>query len=45
MQLDHFNIAAPLELIEACRDFYVEVLGFEDGCSTSGIIDAIRQQE
>jgi len=31
MRLDHFNIAAPLELIEACRDFYVNVLGFEEG--------------
>jgi catechol 2,3-dioxygenase-like lactoylglutathione lyase family enzyme len=31
MRLDHFNIAAPPDLIEACRDFYVDVLGFEEG--------------
>ncbi len=31
MKLDHFNIAAPMELLDACRDFYVEVLGFEEG--------------
>mgnify|MGYP001591846110 FL=1 len=31
MQLDHFNIAAPLDLLETVRDFYVDVLGFEDG--------------
>ena len=31
MQLDHFNIAAPLDRIEACRIFYVNVLGFEVG--------------
>lgn len=31
MQLDHFNIAAPMELLETVRDFYMEVLGFEEG--------------
>lgn len=31
MKLDHFNISAPLELLETVRDFYVEVIGFEDG--------------
>lgn len=31
MQLDHFNIAAPLDLLETVRDFYVDVLGFADG--------------
>ena len=31
MQLDHFNIAAPMELLERVRDFYVEVLGCEEG--------------
>lgn len=31
MQLDHFNIAAPWDLIETVRDFYVAVLGFEEG--------------
>lgn len=31
MQLDHFNIAAPMALLDTVRDFYVEVLGFEEG--------------
>ena len=31
MQLDHYNIAAPMDMIEACRDFYVDILGFEEG--------------
>lgn len=31
MQLDHFNIAAPMELLETVRDFYRDVLGFEEG--------------
>jgi catechol 2,3-dioxygenase-like lactoylglutathione lyase family enzyme len=31
MQLDHFNIAAPMDLLETTRDFYVSVLGFEEG--------------
>lgn len=31
MQLDHFNIAAPWDLIETVRAFYVDVLGFEEG--------------
>lgn len=31
MQLDHFNIAAPMDLLERVRDFYVDVLGFEEG--------------
>jgi catechol 2,3-dioxygenase-like lactoylglutathione lyase family enzyme len=31
MKLDHFNIAAPADLLETVRDFYVDVLGFEDG--------------
>jgi glyoxylase I family protein len=31
MELDHFNIAAPGELLETCRAFYVDVLGFEVG--------------
>ncbi|MEE4218548.1 MAG: VOC family protein [Xanthomonadales bacterium] len=31
MQLDHFNIAAPMDLLKAVRDFYVDVLGFEEG--------------
>jgi len=29
--LNHFNIAAPAELIEDVRDFYVEVLGLRVG--------------
>jgi catechol 2,3-dioxygenase-like lactoylglutathione lyase family enzyme len=31
MQLDHFNIAAPIGLLEQARDFYVNVLGFREG--------------
>lgn len=31
MQLDHFNIAAPMDLLDEVRDFYVAVLGFEVG--------------
>ena len=31
MKLDHFNIAAPWNLLENVKDFYVDVLGFEDG--------------
>lgn len=31
MRLDHFNIAAPWALLETVRDFYVDVLGFEEG--------------
>ena len=31
MQLDHFNIAAPMDLLDEVRDFYVAVLGFETG--------------
>lgn len=31
MRLDHFNIAAPMELLEKVRDFYRDVLGFEEG--------------
>ena len=30
-RLDHYNIAAPLAMIEALRSFYCEVLGFEPG--------------
>ena len=29
--LDHINITAPAELLDACRDFYVEVLGLAVG--------------
>ena len=29
--IDHINIAAPTSLIEACRTFYVDVLGFVEG--------------
>lgn len=29
--LQHFNITAPVELLEQVRDFYVEVLGLEVG--------------
>ena len=29
--LHHINIAGPAALIESCRDFYVHVLGLEDG--------------
>jgi len=31
MQLDHFNIAAPRDLLEEVRDFYCDVLGFKEG--------------
>jgi len=31
VQLDHFNIAAPMDVLEKVRQFYVDVLGFEDG--------------
>ena len=31
MRLDHFNIAAPWALLETVRNFYVDVLGFEEG--------------
>jgi catechol 2,3-dioxygenase-like lactoylglutathione lyase family enzyme len=31
MQLDHFNIAGPWDLIETIKNFYVDVLGFEEG--------------
>jgi len=31
MNLDHFNIAAPMPLLEEVRDFYCEVLGLTDG--------------
>lgn len=31
MKLDHFNIAASWDLLETVRDFYVDVLGFEEG--------------
>ncbi len=31
MQLDHINIRAPEELLETVRDFYRDVLGFEEG--------------
>ena len=31
MELDHFNIAAPMDLLESVRDFYRDVLGFEEG--------------
>lgn len=31
MQLDHFNIAAPMDLLEKVRNFYCDVLGFEEG--------------
>jgi len=31
MKLDHFNIAAPMDLLQQVRDFYVDVLGFEQG--------------
>jgi glyoxylase I family protein len=29
--LDHINITAPAEMIEACRRFYADVLGLRDG--------------
>jgi catechol 2,3-dioxygenase-like lactoylglutathione lyase family enzyme len=31
LQIDHVNIAGPPSLIEACRRFYVEILGLTDG--------------
>jgi|KBSSwiStaDraftv2_1062776.scaffolds.fasta_scaffold19903_2 catechol 2,3-dioxygenase-like lactoylglutathione lyase family enzyme len=31
MQLDHFNITGPMELLDRARDFYRDVLGLEDG--------------
>lgn len=31
MKLDHFNIAAPMDLLEEVRTFYCDVLGFEEG--------------
>lgn len=31
MKLDHYNIAAPMGLLDRVRDFYVDVLGFEEG--------------
>lgn len=31
MKLDHFNIAAPMALLEQVLDFYCDVLGFETG--------------
>lgn len=31
LALDHINIAGAPELLEACRDFYVEVLGLAEG--------------
>lgn len=31
MKLDHYNIAAPMDLLDRVRDFYVDVLGFELG--------------
>jgi catechol 2,3-dioxygenase-like lactoylglutathione lyase family enzyme len=31
VELNHFNITAPSELLERVRDFYVEVLGLEVG--------------
>lgn len=30
-QLDHINIAAPADLLARVRDFYVDILGLEDG--------------
>lgn len=30
-RLDHVNIAAPAELLARVRDFYISVLGLEDG--------------
>jgi catechol 2,3-dioxygenase-like lactoylglutathione lyase family enzyme len=30
-RIDHYNIAAPLPVIEACRRFYTEVLGLVEG--------------
>ena len=31
MRLDHFNISVPRELLDQVRDFYRDVLGFEQG--------------
>ena len=31
LALDHVNIAAPMEILLRCRDFYVDVLGFTEG--------------
>jgi catechol 2,3-dioxygenase-like lactoylglutathione lyase family enzyme len=31
LRLDHINIAGPLELLEACRTFYVDILGLTEG--------------
>ncbi|MDP5208883.1 VOC family protein [Microbulbifer sp. 2205BS26-8] len=31
MQLDHFNIAAPMEILIRVRDFYKAVLGLAEG--------------
>jgi catechol 2,3-dioxygenase-like lactoylglutathione lyase family enzyme len=31
MNLDHINIAAPMDLLEKVRDFYCDVLGLEVG--------------
>lgn len=31
MQLEHFNISGPIELLETVRRFYIEVLGLSDG--------------
>lgn len=31
MQLEHFNISAPFELLERVRDFYVNALGLREG--------------
>ena len=30
-RIDHVNIAGPQDLIDACRDFYVAVLGLHEG--------------
>jgi catechol 2,3-dioxygenase-like lactoylglutathione lyase family enzyme len=31
MKIDHINIAAPLALLQECRDFYCAVLELEEG--------------
>ena len=31
MKLDHYNIAAPMDLLDRVKGFYVDVLGFELG--------------
>jgi len=31
LKLDHINIAAPMKLLETVRDFYCEILGFDEG--------------